>query len=142
MADVIVAPLALDVWEAAVASEWTREPVWVHGDVAPTNLLASEGTLCGVLDFGCCAVGDPACDLTIAWTLFSGRSREAFMDRLRFDDATWARARGWALWKAASSHVQARRHGETTETAGVPFGWSGSPKSVIEELLTDSRANG
>jgi aminoglycoside phosphotransferase (APT) family kinase protein len=142
MADVIDARRVLDVWETAVASEWTREPVWVDGDVAPSNLLASEGTLCGVLDFGCCAVGDPACDLTIAWTLFRGRSREAFMDRLRLDDATWARARGWALWKAASSHVQARRSGEATEAAGVRFGWSGSPKSIIEELLTDCRANG
>jgi aminoglycoside phosphotransferase (APT) family kinase protein len=44
-------------------------------------------------------VGDPACDLTIAWTFFSGQSRRAFREHLPLDDATWARARGWALWK-------------------------------------------
>jgi len=36
----------------------------------------------------------------IAWTLFSGDSRKAFHDRVGQDAATWARARGWALWKA------------------------------------------
>jgi aminoglycoside phosphotransferase (APT) family kinase protein len=138
MADAIDPPSALGVWEAAVASEWTREPVWVHGDVTPSNLLASGGRLCGVLDFGCCAIGDPACDLTIAWTLFGGTSRAAFKDRLPFDDATWARARGWALWKAASFHVRALQGGGDPEAAAVRFGWSISPKRVIEELVFDS----
>jgi aminoglycoside phosphotransferase (APT) family kinase protein len=53
-----------------------------------------------VIDFGTCGVGDPACDLTIAWTLLSGPSRAAFRRRLAVDDGTWARGRGWALWKA------------------------------------------
>lgn len=44
-------------------------------------------------------MGDPACDLTIAWTLFSGQSAEAFRAALPVDGATWARGRGWALWK-------------------------------------------
>jgi aminoglycoside phosphotransferase (APT) family kinase protein len=52
-------------------------------------------------------VGDPACDLTIAWTLFFGESREAFRGRLPLDDATWARGRGWALWKALITLVRA-----------------------------------
>ena len=39
-------------------------------------------------------------DATIAWTLFSGESREAFRAALPVDAATWARGRGWALWKA------------------------------------------
>ena len=60
-----------------------------------------SGRLCAVIDFGCAAVGDPACDLTFAWTFLDGDSREAFRAGLALDDGTWARARGWALWKAA-----------------------------------------
>ena len=61
------------------------------------NLLVDDGRLNAVIDFGCSAVGDPACDLTIAWTFLSGPSREAFQARLPVDAATWARGRGWAL---------------------------------------------
>lgn len=46
------------------------------------------------------AVGDPACDLAIAWTLLNDKSREIFKSHLSLDEDTWARARGWALWKA------------------------------------------
>jgi aminoglycoside phosphotransferase (APT) family kinase protein len=73
--------------------------------------LVREGRLRAVIDFGCSAVGDPACDLTIAWTFFSGASREAFRAALPADDATWARARGWALWKGLilqAEHVTTR----------------------------------
>jgi aminoglycoside phosphotransferase (APT) family kinase protein len=53
-----------------------------------------------VIDFGTSGVGDPACDLVLAWTLFEGSAREAFRREVHLDDATWSRARGWALWKA------------------------------------------
>lgn len=88
------------VWTAAVNSHWLRPPVWVHGDIASDNLLVQHGKLCAVIDFGCLAVGDPACDLVIAWTAFNNESRETFRAALCLDDNTWARARGWALWKA------------------------------------------
>ncbi|MDQ1721333.1 MAG: hypothetical protein QOI26_1067 [Pseudonocardiales bacterium] len=88
------------VWDAALAAHAHRPPVWFHGDVASGNLLVRDGKLAGVLDFGTSGVGDPACDLVIAWTLFSGGSRETFRQRAAQDAATWARARGWALWKA------------------------------------------
>lgn len=87
-------------WERALASRWEREPVWVHGDLAIDNVLLNAGRLCAVIDFGLCAAGDPACDLVGAWTMFSGDSRRAFIEALGLDDATWDRARGWALWKA------------------------------------------
>jgi aminoglycoside phosphotransferase (APT) family kinase protein len=45
-------------------------------------------------------IGDPACDLSVAWALFSGKSREVFRETLQLDSGTWARGRGWALWKA------------------------------------------
>ncbi|MEV1147181.1 hypothetical protein AB0I76_26520, partial [Micromonospora sp. NPDC049799] len=44
--------------------------------------------------------GDPACDTVIAWTFLPGSARVAFRAALGVDDATWARGRGWALWKA------------------------------------------
>ena len=91
---------ALQVWEDALAATWSGPPVWFHGDVAFGNLLVRDGRLAAVIDFGCCAVGDPSCDTVIAWTLFSGESRAAFADTLAVDDATWARGRGWAIWKA------------------------------------------
>ncbi|MBA3857392.1 MAG: aminoglycoside phosphotransferase [Cyanobacteria bacterium PR.3.49] len=92
--------LALHVWEMALSSTWNSAPVWVHGDVSAGNILVKNGTLSAVIDFGCCAVGDPACDLAIAWTLFEGESRRVFRESLSLDEETWARARGWTLWKA------------------------------------------
>lgn len=88
------------IWDAALASSWDGAPVWVHGDVAPNNLLVRDGRLAAVLDFGSAGVGDPACDLAIAWTFLDPGSRRAFRDALDLDPDTWARGRGWALWKA------------------------------------------
>jgi aminoglycoside phosphotransferase (APT) family kinase protein len=82
---------AAALWEAALAAPWHGPPVWVHGDVAAGNLLVRDGRLSAVIDFGSCGVGDPACDVTIAWTLLSGPSREAFRAALPLDAATWAR---------------------------------------------------
>jgi aminoglycoside phosphotransferase (APT) family kinase protein len=98
--DRIDADLAGEVWEAAVASTWDRPPVWFHGDIASGNLLVQDGRLSAVIDFGTSGVGDPACDLVIAYTFFSGPSREAFRSAVAQDPGMWARARGWALWKA------------------------------------------
>ncbi|MCZ0711360.1 aminoglycoside phosphotransferase family protein [Microbacterium paraoxydans] len=88
------------VWLAATSSVWESSPVWFHGDVAVGNLLVSDGSLSAMIDFGTCGVGDPACDLVMAWTYFEGDARDAFRDAVGLDDATWGRARGWALWKA------------------------------------------
>lgn len=59
-----------------------------------------NGRLGAVIDFGTSGVDDPACDLSIAWTMFDGESREAFRAALLLDRGTWARGRGWTLWKA------------------------------------------
>ena len=85
-------------WEAALsATEWQQPPVWIHGDLKSDNLLVSEGRIRAVIDFGGLGVGDPACDLIIAWDLLSGESRAVFRAALDVDDATWARGKGWAL---------------------------------------------
>lgn len=93
-------PVLLEIWEHALMSKWTSAPVWVHGDVAPGNLLVQNGQLCAVIDFGILGIGDPACDLVMAWTFFDDKSRVVFKNTLKLDEATWSRARGWALWKA------------------------------------------
>jgi aminoglycoside phosphotransferase (APT) family kinase protein len=98
--DEIDANLASAIWEEALAATWQEPPVWVHGDVAVANLLVQDGLLSAVIDFGCSAVGDPACDTVIAWTFFSGSSREAFRNKLPVEPGAWTRGRGWALWKA------------------------------------------
>jgi aminoglycoside phosphotransferase (APT) family kinase protein len=98
--DRISAESATAVWESALTATWRRKPVWIHGDVAASNLLVRNGRLSAVIDFGSSGVGDPACDVTIAWTMLSGASREAFRATLPVDASTWARGRGWALWKA------------------------------------------
>jgi aminoglycoside phosphotransferase (APT) family kinase protein len=95
----IDADAASAVWEAALRTTWHGSPVWFHGDVAAGNLLVKGGRLSAVIDFGTSGVGDPACDLVIAWTLFGGGSRAAFRAALQLDEATWARGRGWTLWK-------------------------------------------
>jgi len=88
-------------WKAALAAgEWEGRPVWVHGDLDSRNLLVWDGTLGAVLDFGCLAVGDPACDVMVAWKVLSAVTRDSFRQALSVDDATWARGRGWALSQA------------------------------------------
>ena len=88
-------------WEEALAApEWDRPAVWIHGDLDARNVLVENGRLSAVIDFGSVSVGDPACDVMVAWKLFDGASREVFRRELAVDDATWARARGWALSQA------------------------------------------
>jgi aminoglycoside phosphotransferase (APT) family kinase protein len=90
-------------WEAAVeAPPWDRPPVWVHGDVASGNLLFRDGRLHAVIDWGCLGIGDPACDLIIAWETFDDRSRQVLRSEMEVDEATWARGRGWALSTAVA----------------------------------------
>jgi aminoglycoside phosphotransferase (APT) family kinase protein len=93
---------ATAVWESSIASVWDKPPVWFHGNITRENLLVVDGQLSAVIDFGTSGIGDPACDLVIAWQMFSGKSREAFQHTVSMDSDTWARARGWALWKAAT----------------------------------------
>ena len=89
---------ATEVFETALAAPaWDRPPVWVHGDPAPGNLLSRNGRLSAVIDFGTLAVGDPACDLIVAWALLDDDARGVLRKALAVDDATWARGRAWGL---------------------------------------------
>jgi aminoglycoside phosphotransferase (APT) family kinase protein len=116
------------VWEAAVSAEDSGAPVWFHGDIASGNLLVADGKLTAVIDFGTSGVGDPACDLVIAWTMFSGESREAFRQVVDLDKSTWARARGWALWKALILLAQ---------SPDTDHERADGQQRVIDDVLTD-----
>jgi len=91
-------------WGSALrAPVWDRPPVWVHGDLDARNLLVEEGRLSGVIDWGGLGVGDPACDVMVAWKVFSAEDCESFRGALSIDEATWARARGWVLSQALNA---------------------------------------
>lgn len=95
---VIDVAAATRAWDAALtAPVWDRAGVWIHGDLHGGNMIASEGRLTGVVDFGGLGVGDPACDAMVAWTFLPTQARSVFRSELGLDDALWERARGWAL---------------------------------------------
>jgi aminoglycoside phosphotransferase (APT) family kinase protein len=90
-------------WERALAAPpWQAPPVWHHGDLDARNWLVRGGRISGVIDWGSMGVGDPACDVMVAWKLHSAASRDAFREALPTDDATWERARGWVLSQAVA----------------------------------------
>lgn len=106
--DIVDADRLKAIWLKALGSRWRKPPVWVHGDLSRGNLLLQNGQLAAIIDFGCMAIGDPACDLMPAWTLFNGKSRALFQEHLSLDEDTWLRARGWALWKALITLISYR----------------------------------
>jgi aminoglycoside phosphotransferase (APT) family kinase protein len=88
-------------WDDALAApEWQRAPVWIHGDLDARNLLVQDGRLSAVIDWGSAGVGDPACDVMVAWKLLPPDARGVFRAALDIDDPTWRRGRGWALSQA------------------------------------------
>jgi aminoglycoside phosphotransferase (APT) family kinase protein len=126
----IDANAATEVWQAALAATWHGSPVWIHGDVSTGNLLVQDGQLTAVIDFGLLAVGDPACDLPIAWTLFEGESRRIFRSMMKLDPDTWVRGRAWALWKALNTAIDLKG----PSNAEAKKCWR-----IIDELLADHR---
>ncbi|MFI7320674.1 aminoglycoside phosphotransferase family protein [Streptomyces venezuelae] len=117
-----------ELWDAALdAPAWDRPPVWFHGDFHTGNLLTVDGRLSAVIDFGGLGVGDPACDLMIAYTLMSAGSRAAFRAALGVDDATWTRGRGWALATGLNAY--------TTYAAVSPTVAAQTSRQITEALI-------
>lgn len=97
-------PAAAVEWERALAAPpWAGPPVWHHGDLDARNWLVRDGRICAVIDWGSMGVGDPACDVMVAWKLHSLEARDAFREALPTDGATWERARGWAVSQAVAA---------------------------------------
>jgi aminoglycoside phosphotransferase (APT) family kinase protein len=114
-------------WDEALSlPQWTAPPVWVHGDLAPGNLLLLAGRVSAVIDFGCLGVGDPAVDLIVAWNLLDPDARQAYRAALDVDDATWARGRAWALSIAL---IQLPYYKDTNPTLAA------NSRRVVREVL-------
>jgi aminoglycoside phosphotransferase (APT) family kinase protein len=128
----IDAGLARQVWKSALDARWDGVESWFHGDVAEGNLLLNDGQLAGVIDFGTCGVGDPACDMAIAWTLLTAEGRQTFRERLLAGPAEWARGRGWALWKTLATYASRLGAGEEAASA----------RHVLSEILSDYARTG
>jgi aminoglycoside phosphotransferase (APT) family kinase protein len=101
LGDLIDVSAVSAAWERALAApEWDRAPMWIHGDLDLRNLLVADGRITGVLDWNLICAGDPACDVKVAWAVLDAETRPVFRKLLAIDDATCARARGWALSQA------------------------------------------
>jgi aminoglycoside phosphotransferase (APT) family kinase protein len=88
----------LATWDRLVATpSWAGAPLWLHGDLHPSNMLTLHGELSAVIDWGDLTAGDPATDLAIAWMLFDAPQRASFRHLAGVDSNTWRRAAGWAL---------------------------------------------
>jgi aminoglycoside phosphotransferase (APT) family kinase protein len=127
--DLIDVGAAEAAWrDARRVRPWSGPAVWIHGDLLAGNLLVQDGRLTGVIDWGEVGIGDPACDLMVAWAVLPRELRPAFREALGADDATWARGRGWALSVAL---IQ------------LPYYWQTNPalaqnaRHVIREVLAD-----
>ncbi len=129
LAEVIDLKLVRQVWQAALqVPVWSGAPVWLHSDLAPGNLLLVDGQLKAVIDFGGVGLGDPACDLPVAWNLLAAQQRPLFRTALRVNEATWQRGRGWAL---AIALVQLPYYQHTNPVL------ASSARHVIREVLAD-----
>jgi aminoglycoside phosphotransferase (APT) family kinase protein len=133
LGDEIPATAVERVWEDAMRTTWDREPVWLHCDVAAGNLLVEDGRLAAVIDFGSSGVGDPACDMVIAWTFLNGASRARFRAERGVDADTWSRGRGWGLWKALITLVDKLERGAPDHVV---------PRRDIERILEDFASTG
>jgi len=127
LAGVIDTANAMVLWESACQTQWHKPAVWIHGDFASGNLLLQAGHLAGVIDFGGVAVGDPACDLVIAWTLLDESARAIFIHAMALDENTWLRAKAWALWKATFELSQMLNHQQHAALV---------QKNIIRQLLS------
>ncbi|WP_134731379.1 aminoglycoside phosphotransferase family protein [Amycolatopsis nivea] len=123
------------VWDDAVAARaWEGPPVWVHGDLHPANVVVSEGTLSGIVDFGDLFAGDPAWDLAAAWVLLpAGTAARFFESYARADEAAIRRARGLAAMKSLFLILMGQ-NGDQGLPGGKPH-WGPAGRAALERVL-------
>lgn len=133
MAGMIDLARAMAIWEEALeADPWPGPGVWVHGDLLPGNVVLHNQVLAGIIDWSAAGVGDPACEAMLGWAM-PAPARADYRQALGFDDATWARGRGWALQQA----VFFIPYYEKTIPTAVAAAWR-----RLEAILADSEAGG
>jgi aminoglycoside phosphotransferase (APT) family kinase protein len=135
LADDPNADAAREIWEKAVAAPtWQGAPTWLHGDLHPANVVVRDGTLAGVIDFGELSAADPAADLSAAWILLPAGTATRFFDAYqRADEATVARARGWAVLRALHL-LSIGRNGRLGLPGGKPT-WEPAGRAALERAL-------
>lgn len=128
------------VWDdAATAPDWAGPPLWLHGDLHAANVVTADGALCGVIDFGDLFAGDPACDLSAAWTLLPDGAAERCFAAYghALDAATMRRARGWVVIRGlAGLHIgDAGVHGRP----GGKATWGPAGRAALRRVLAAAR---
>ncbi len=133
--DDATADAAREVWEKAIAAApWQGAPLWLHGDLHPANVVVRNGMLAGVIDFGEMCAGDPATDLSAAWILLPAGAADRFFDAYEHaDEATIARARGWAVLRALGL-IEIGRNGRLGLPGGKPT-WEPAGYATLERVL-------
>lgn len=103
IADLVDTASTLRLWQAALEVPAPEPTTWVHGDLLPGNLIAAQGRLAGVIDWGSTGLGDPAVELLPAWHVLGADERPTFRAALPAElrsEAAWARGRGWVVLQA------------------------------------------
>jgi aminoglycoside phosphotransferase (APT) family kinase protein len=123
------------VWDDAVAAPaWQGPPMWVHGDLHPANVVVSDGTLSGIVDFGALFAGDPAWDLAAAWVLLPAGTASRFFDMYaRADEAAIRRARGLAAMKSLFLMLMGQ-NGDRGLPGGKP-NWGPAGRAALDRVL-------
>ncbi|MFF3976128.1 aminoglycoside phosphotransferase family protein [Streptomyces sp. NPDC001828] len=123
------------IWDEALAApRWEGPRVWLHGDLHPANVVVSEGTLSGVIDFGDMCVGDPAVDLAAAWVLLPTGAAARFFDAYaQADPAMIRRAGGLAALKCLFL-ILVGRAGDRGLPGGKPA-WGPAGRAALRRVL-------
>jgi aminoglycoside phosphotransferase (APT) family kinase protein len=91
--DQINCDLLLKIWNDSILNIYEEKGVFVHGDIASGNIIFFDKKLYGLIDLGTMSIGDPSCDLIIAYTVFYGESIMILKMKLNM-----IKTLGFALW--------------------------------------------
>ncbi len=95
----LITPAIEQTWQAALDAPLSSDPRWLHGDLHAQNVLvADDGRIRAVIDWGDLTAGDVATDIAGLWALFdSADARATVIDAYGPDPDLTIRARGWAV---------------------------------------------
>ena len=100
----LIPPALLTIWEKAVAEACPEsEKRLIHGDLHPKNIIAQDGTITAIIDWGDLTQGDPATDLAAFWMLFPDKplARQAALAEYGAQRGLVKRSKGWAIFFGA-----------------------------------------